>query len=440
MTDDLIKCLRAVYQDCEEMLDELLKEDEYTINVKIPVFEDGWLVSSKSGTAMNYPKIAYTVQHDTRWTSMPSFVAAVEATKYTAQADQIICKQNVQLANDEAVKHVSYFLAQVAREKKANPHRALERSMEKFRSHVSTDIWMNMYISPLYNVEGDVEIALSERLKIRPVTEDEHARIVNMHEPIADMDYHERRLKYVLSYSCDRRQERPLDNACREYTFATNLIRLIGGGTPEFGRIYLVHSTNLNVLDIEMAEYYQSTPTSHRSVRLTTQDRKNIVELYKDIGAKNTEIKKSEFYTNAIARFGMAHRHRQSSNKVVDFVIALESLLSDASGESTFKLAHRVSALCGDSDEARLHLWEYMKETYKFRSGVVHSSREKEFRINGKVIRMEDVANELSEITARAILRIVRLLDEYTKQESILEELDRGMYDRKKLEALQKLY
>lgn len=442
MDDNLTKHLRSLSDDCTEMLNKLIADSQYMTNVRTPIFENGWLTSIKKDTGIDYHKIASAIRRDTHWTGMRSFRTAFEVLKHDVQLlNQTTCNRIMLFGDDEIIKQLSYFIVQFARERKADPHNAFYRSVEKFRLHLSSDISMSTYISPLYNVGGDfTEIVLSESLKIRLVTEDEHVRIIGAHESITDIEQHQRRLKYVLSCSFDCWQEHPLDDACKEYTFATNLIRLIKDGVPEFGRIYFTPSTNLDVLNMEMAEYYQSTPTSHSLVVLTTQDQENIVGLYKDLVDKNTKIKKSAFYTNAITRFGMAHRHRHSSNKIVDFVIALESLLGDSTGEATFKLAHRVSSLCGDSDDERLYLWEYMKETYRFRSGVVHSSKEREFKIGSRVIHMDDVANKLSEITATAILRIVRLLDQYTKQEDILDELDRCMYDRKKLGVLQNLF
>ena len=441
MDESLTKFLQSLSHDCTEMLDELIKDPKYATRTKVPVHnENGWMISVKEGNGVDYSKMAHNIRSDVRWTRMPSFKALVKAVKDTVQSlDQTDCDRILQLPDDKIVEQVSYFLAQVAREKNTNRHNALERAIGKFRLHVASDMSMHTCISPLYNVKGDVEIVLSERLKIRPVTEDEHARMVDLREPISDMDDHKKRLKYVLSYSCCQ-EEGLLDNACREYTFVTNLIRLVKDGTPEFGRIYLTRSTNLNVLGMDMMEHYQSAPTSHNFVDLTTEDQEKIAGLYKDIADKKSKTKKTEFYTNAIARFGMACRHRQSPNKIVDFVIALESLLTDAAGESTFKLAHRVSALCGNSDDERLYLWEYMKETYRFRSGVVHSGKEQKFKIGSKAVSMKCVADELSKITAIAILRMVCLLDKYPKQKDVLAELDRCVYDRKKMGDMQKLY
>lgn len=441
MDDNFTKCLHSLSHNCAEMLDELRKDPKYATRTKVPVHnENGWLISIKESNGVDYSRIAHDIRSNTQWTRMPSFRASVEAVKDSVQSlNQADSDRILQLPDDRIVEQMSYFLAQLAREKNTNCQNALERAVEKFRLHIASDISVHTCISPLYNVRGDVEIALSDRLKIRPITEDEHARIVDLREPISDMDDHKKRLRYVLSYSCYQ-EEGLLDNACREYTFATNLIRLIKDGTPEFGRIYLTRSTNLNVLGIDMMENYQSAPASHTFVDLTTEDREKMARLYKDIVDKESKISKTEFYTNAITRFGMACRHRQSPNRIVDFVIALESLLTDSSGEITFKLAHRVSALCGNSDDERLYLWEYMKATYKFRSGVVHGGKEQEIRIGPKVVSMKCVADELYKITAIAILRMVYLLDKYSKQNDVLAELDRCVYDRKKMDDMQKLY
>ena len=276
------------------MLDGLLKDPRYATRIKTPARDNnGWLISVKEVSGVDYSKMAHSIRSDAQWTRMPSFEASVKAVKDATQSlDQTDCDRILQLLDDEIVEQISYFLAQLALEKNTNHDNALERALEKFRLHMASDISMHTCISPLYNVRGDVEIALSERLKIRPVTEDEHARIVDLREPIGDMDDHKKRLKYVLSYSCCQ-EEGLLDNACREYTFATNLIRLVKDGTPEFGRIYLTRSTSLNVLSIDMMVHYQSAPTSPNFVELTSKDQKEMTDLYKYIADKKSKIKKT---------------------------------------------------------------------------------------------------------------------------------------------------
>ena len=136
----------------------------------------------------------------------------------------------------------------------------------------------------------------------------------------------------------------------------------------------------------------------------------------------------------------MAYTHRTISNKIVDYVIALEVLLTDSPGESTIKLAHRIAALCGDTDDEMLESWEFMRAAYNFRSGIVHASKERKITIQSRTVPVNEISNKLHKMTKKSILRVINLLDTYEKQREILDALDQSVYDRKRIIRLRKAW
>ena len=83
---------------------------------------------------------------------------------------------------------------------------------------------------------------------------------------------------------------------------------------------------------------------------------------------------------------------------------------------------------------------EFMKEAYKFRSGILHVGQERSFKVDSQKIELEAVSEKLHTITKTSIHRFSKLLDVYKKQDRIINELDKSMYDRGILSHMKKLW
>lgn len=355
-----------------------------------------------------------------------------------ANANKLPSNTNI---DDLSKGELCNFITQYASERRESKSGAFSRSSKQFQARIALELPRFTYITPLYNVGGDFpEVRLSKTTRIRPISDKEYVRIVDTSKSLKDIETYQKRLRFVIECSIDNKTTHPLDAAKDEYALVTNLIRLSHKGAPEFGQIYLLESSNLNVLGVRKLEVYESTPQKLGSILLSTADRRSLLTKYHDVKALFDKGKKSRFLVNSISRFGMARRHRRDSNKIVDYVIALEALLIEGAGESTFKLAHRIAALCGDSDKERLSVWEFIKEVYKFRSGIVHKSTETQFNINSKAVSASEVSYRLDKITRIAILRMVNIFSNSESKEEVLKLVDRSIYDKAILQKLQKLW
>lgn len=58
--------------------------------------------------------------------------------------------------------------------------------------------------------------------------------------------------------------------------------------------------------------------------------------------------------------------------KIVNYVIALESLFNTDSGEISHKVSERIAFLLSDSSQKRLEIFMNIKKAYSFRSKIVH--------------------------------------------------------------------
>lgn len=438
----LFKYLKMLSRETAHILDKMWADKANIDLKKIPVFKNGRLVRFDERLVVNSSKINRIVRFEKNIVELPSFQLATNLLKQILKS----MDESNKLGKGADIVYMSKeeicnFITQYNYERYNKVSGSFQRTSKQFRMRLESELSSSTYITPLYNVAGNFsEIVLSEKTRIRAISDREYLRMINFHKPIEEISDYEKRLRFVIEHHADVRTEQPLDRAKEEYAFVTNLVRLTLKGAPEFGQIYLLNSAQLDVLDITRAELYESTPRQNGFVALTVRDRRSLILKYLDIGAKINKGKKAKFLANSIARFGMASRHKSCSNKIVDYVIALESLLIESHSELTLKLAHRVSALCGNNDDDRLYLWEFIKMVYKYRSGVVHESTERPFVINSNTITIDEVSERLGKITATAILRMVSILDTIDSKSSILQSLDRSIYDKNLMAKLHKLW
>ena len=435
---DLNAYLRPLSCDYVSMLDEIVCKPHNVRTYRLPVFEGGKLNDVRVLTGIDYDRVNREILHKSSIVELPLFKAATTALGQIIKSATEVNKLNSISAGMSPKNEVCNFITQLVRERQEKQEGAFCRAATRFYAHIESKMQVFTYITPLYNVDnGNSEMLLSKKTQIRPITDYEYALVVDIRRPLKEIEPYQRRLRLVMSYSAGTDQIRPLDVAKNEFAFVTNLIRLGGKGAPEFGQIYQLGSMHLNVLNPRRIEPRESTPQPSGHTEMSEEDKRFVTLKYDYIRDKLIKTKKSEFLLSSISRFGMASRHSQDSNSVVDYVIALESLLIESPGEITLKLAHRVSALCGGNDSERLFLWEFIRAVYKFRSGVVHMSVEKPVIVDSCKMSMNEVSCRLNKITAGAILRMVDMLGAHRRQSDILRDLDRSVYDRSLMSEMQ---
>ena len=438
--NQLVECLKKLAYDTSYMLDNMLADTANKKLLKKPIFENRQLTGTEESFVVDYVRINRLIRHEKNILNLSSFQTAVNVLSNTLK---IMVENNKLVEGSEIFQTAKYevcnFITQYSSERNKDKSGAFARSVRRFQGRLDSELSYFLYITPLYNVGGDFsEIVLSDATRIRVITDKEYMCVIDTSKSLEDIECYQKRLRFVIEHRASINAALPLDEAKDEYALVTNLIRLSRKCAPEFGQIYSSNSTHLDVLDVENAESYESTPQRRGFVKLGENDIRLLVTRYCEMSTKFSSGKKFRFLANSIARFGMACRHRRHSNKVVDYVIALEALLTEGPGESTLKLAHRAAALCGDDDMSRLYIWEFVREVYKFRSGVVHKSTENSIVINSKIISIDDVSYTLDKIVKTAILRMGSIFDNNKSKIDIHRQLDRSIYDKNLMHELEK--
>ena len=78
---------------------------------------------------------------------------------------------------------------------------------------------------------------------------------------------------------------------------------------------------------------------------------------------------------NALHRFSSSYEERASADRLLELVIALESLFGGKGDSTTYKLALRASCFLYPPGKDRQEVFEKIKRTYGDRSGLIHGDR-----------------------------------------------------------------
>ena len=132
----------------------------------------------------------------------------------------------------------------------------------------------------------------------------------------------------------------------------------------------------------------------------------------------------------ALSRFNKGCLEQEQEDRLIDYVISLESvLLGDSPSDLKLRFSLRGASLLGDSQDDRSKLFKTLTVAYEARNYIVHGSRKRDF---SKV----DVKN-LSHIAGRAILKMIDLSDLNVNRDKILEALDSFPFSRKDDESIE---
>jgi hypothetical protein len=95
-----------------------------------------------------------------------------------------------------------------------------------------------------------------------------------------------------------------------------------------------------------------------------------LLDLLNDLGTN-----RSEALNMGLKRFNLAYTRVRPEDRLLDLLIAFESLFLEGGGELSYRLSIRTAALLGKSADGRSKIFEDMRRAYDIRSKVVHGQR-----------------------------------------------------------------
>ena len=151
-------------------------------------------------------------------------------------------------------------------------------------------------------------------------------------------------------------------------------------------------------------------------------------EKYK-IVEKIGRMRKKQFLMNAIDYYNRALGDIRQEEKLIDFMICLESLFSDEQGELRLRYSLRLSRFLGAKQESETSkIFRRTYDLYQKRSKVVHGTES---------IKLDDGEIWALQVNLRDVIKCFLHID--LSKKKILEMLDESVYDDDRKRELKKV-
>jgi hypothetical protein len=145
-----------------------------------------------------------------------------------------------------------------------------------------------------------------------------------------------------------------------------------------------------------------------RKTSLSNADRTEFAGFWHDLQTAN----KKRSLANAIRRFGYAGDRDLPDDRIVDLMIAAESLfLSDESGELSYRLSERFAFFVAEiPGPPRRALFQQVRRAYAVRSSIVHGNipHPRDLRTLEGVVSVETLVDIVSQLLRLALRKMIQ--------------------------------
>lgn len=138
----------------------------------------------------------------------------------------------------------------------------------------------------------------------------------------------------------------------------------------------------------------------------------------------------------ALHRFSTSYQRRHPEDRLIDYVIAFETLLLPEKNELRLRLSNRGGLLLGRNDSEREKTASRLRCSYGVRSEIVHGGRVKpKVKLGGKEIPLTDFV-QMAERDLARILKMFLLLSPRMDRKEIIKIADSSLLSTKSFKSL----
>ncbi|MEZ0150396.1 MAG: hypothetical protein AB9Q19_13950 [Candidatus Reddybacter sp.] len=250
-------------------------------------------------------------------------------------------------------------------------------------------------ITPLCGFNSHLpDISLDENISIVKLSEEEVIEIlrlgINLGTSMGNTDFvhglhqYALKIKYNLKKIIgdrDRDTDEIEDNVYFNGTYETSIIDALR--IYKEGKLYPITTIrrSKNPLSIGTSFSFE-TPVKHfmnNKFVLTKEES----EEFKDFWAarKQTKLPDKNFLSVGIRRFSQSNERNNIEDRIIDLMIAAESIFLSSGGsfqgELKYRLSHRAAMFIEEDTEKQRYVFGFMQKAYDVRSAIVHGSTPK---------------------------------------------------------------
>ena len=356
--------------------------------------------------------------------------------------------------------HLQNFLIEYIKEEPAKfTKKIFNLKIKLFENYLNSFQNTFFYFSPLYNFDLiQNELIINKFIKIRHINKMEKNYLLNYYANFFPIKILLTKIKYVIVISLHENLNSLSGLAKIKILETLNKLKLLGKGNINSGGLYVYDgsedwnpSEKFTRIEIENTgiisqnkyflkklsktkmdnlftniDYHYPSPRINKSIH--SEKEIQIIENYLE--------KYADHFSKVINRFCGALDKDDESERIVDYVLCLETLLVSSPGDSTMKLSQRLALFLGKTDVEKYEIWQYMKTFYDFRSGQIHELSDRSMNVPYLPQISKDDANKKLEIWTRyAILKMIFFsqLPEFTTLsiKQLFKKIDESMFNSK---------
>ena len=138
-------------------------------------------------------------------------------------------------------------------------------------------------------------------------------------------------------------------------------------------------------------------------------------------------VKKREALGGALRRFEYSGERCRPEDRLVDLIIAAESLFLDdagdpqSRGELRYRLALRSAFFAEMPGLTRRQVFDLMRRAYDTRSSVVHGKIPKSVQLSGEVLPLEEFTDKVEDLIRTCLTKAVEIAQAETRRKPLLD-------------------
>jgi len=309
----------------------------------------------------------------------------------------------------------------------------------EFEKYFYTNVEKYSVTSPLEKFSCDTnKIDLGKGLRIRRIYDEEKSGYLRLRAdsliPVSFGELNILNITHVLETIYSHRKKTPIDiSSCRrDFEDIVTVLRLFKSGSVDFSVVRkapLSWQTGLGTSYGSQGRYTSPQGPKYTLAESEVKQFKRIWKKYRKFRMERAKLKANKYLEIALRRFNLGVEESDFENKMIDYVISLEALYLRERRELKYRLSNRVAILIRTEEKEVEKIRRIIGKAYDLRSDIVHGAEIEPIKIDEKTIKPRDFASEVEEYLRRSIRSFIILSKTYKNRQTILEKLDKSLFN-----------
>lgn len=403
--------------------------------VFVPEFNEAGICNNvKKKKSMNFKMIVY--DNEQNLSELSSFKIATNFLKTIIRKKHDAYDKKLVVDFESVVRKIildflTHYLSYLNFKK--SDSKPFDISYRIFSNYLNNELFTVFCFTTLRNFDSKrSSLLLPNNQILRLRTPEEFLTICNIKDAksMPKINTNFQKIKYIIGTHIPRTSisDEKIKERFEKFLFA---LKIFHHGDVQFGGIYYKESENWEVKPTICisSEPVLSKPKIKYSLETESFSEKDFKKFLNDFSKINLTKGKHVFLGRSIKRFSQSLENENTLDRIVDFIICLESLYSSNEQQLSFRFAMRVAIVLGQTPRQKLMLQEFILQIYDLRSKIVHGDELPKIELDGKEIDLNYCIENLEKIARNSIHIFLDLINDFDTKEELHKMIDKSIYN-----------